>query len=71
MKKSEAKRSETNKFWKRNKQIFGSETKRKCPVLISLWSEAKNMKRKEAKNCFFPREHAKHAKWISFRFVSL
>jgi hypothetical protein len=32
---------------KRN--IFGSETKRKYGVFISLWSEAKNSKRKEAK----------------------
>jgi hypothetical protein len=30
-------------------KIFGSETKRKYGVFISLWLEAKNSKRKEAK----------------------
>jgi hypothetical protein len=37
---------------KRNKvkrKTFGSETKRKYALLISLWSEAKNSKRNEAK----------------------
>jgi hypothetical protein len=34
---------------------FGSKTKRKYALLILLWSEAKNLKRKEAKkkNLFF------------------
>jgi hypothetical protein len=31
------------------RKIFVSETKRKKALLISLWSEAKNLKRKEAK----------------------
>jgi hypothetical protein len=30
-------------------KIFGSETKRKNAVLISLWFEANNLKRKETK----------------------
>jgi hypothetical protein len=30
-------------------KIFGSKTKRKYAVGISLWSKAKNSKRKEAK----------------------
>jgi hypothetical protein len=48
---------------KRSEKI-GSETKRKYALLISLWSEAKNSKRKEAEKTF-SREHAKR---ISFRF---
>ncbi len=40
---SETKRSEAKR------KIFGSETKRKYALLISLRSEAKNLKRKEAK----------------------
>jgi hypothetical protein len=44
---SETKRSEA----KRN--IFVSETKRKKALLISLWSEAKNSKRKAKKKNFF------------------
>jgi hypothetical protein len=40
------------------RKIFVSETKRKKALLISLWSEEKNSKRKEAKRsdkkiCFF------------------
>ncbi len=35
------------------RQNFGSKTKRKYALLISLWSEAKNLKRKEAKFFFF------------------
>jgi hypothetical protein len=31
---------------KRDEKYFGSETKRKYGVLISLWIEAKNLKRK-------------------------
>jgi hypothetical protein len=31
------------------RKLFGSETKRKYGVFISLWLEAKNLKRKEAK----------------------
>jgi hypothetical protein len=31
------------------RKLFGSETKRKYGVFISLWLEAKNSKRKEAK----------------------
>jgi hypothetical protein len=31
------------------RKIFGSETKRKYGVFISLWLKAKNLKRKEAK----------------------
>jgi hypothetical protein len=31
------------------RKIFGSETKRKYGVFISLWLKAKNSKRKEAK----------------------
>jgi hypothetical protein len=43
MKRSEAKRKN-----------YGSETKQKYALLISLWSEAKNLKRNEAKkNVFF------------------
>jgi hypothetical protein len=40
------------KNYKRNEaklKIFESETKRKYGVFISLWLEAKNLKRKEAK----------------------
>jgi hypothetical protein len=51
------------------RKIFGSETKRKYGVFISLWLEAKNSKRNEAKkNKIFSRERAKR---ISFRIVSL
>jgi hypothetical protein len=42
MKKTEAKRKN-----------FGSKTKQKYTVLVSPWSEAKNLKRKEAKQIFF------------------
>jgi hypothetical protein len=42
---------------------FGSETKPKYAVLIMLWSEAKNLKQKEAKE--FIISHA-HAKQVSF-----
>jgi hypothetical protein len=61
MKRSEAKR-----------KIFVSETKRKKALLISLWLEAKNLKRKEAKkNLFFSRERAKRMRngshFASFR----
>jgi hypothetical protein len=55
---------------------IGSETKRKYALLISLWSEAKNSKRNEAKrsekNFFFSRERAKRmrngSRFASFRF---
>jgi hypothetical protein len=64
----EAKQSEKRLFrfaLKQNKKIgnktkqkfFGSETKQKYAVLISLWSEAINSKRKEAKKNL--RERAK------------
>jgi hypothetical protein len=43
--KTKRKRSETKNF--------GSQTKRKYALLISLWSEAKNSKRKEAKKNIF------------------
>jgi hypothetical protein len=68
---------------KRNEKI-GSETKYFCKrnkakkaLLISLWSEAKNLKRKEAKRSrkkklFFSRERAKRmrngSRFASFRF---
>jgi hypothetical protein len=62
MKRSEAKR-----------KFFGSETKRKYALLISLRSEAKNSKQKEAKkNIYFSRERAKRmrngSRFTSFRF---
>ncbi len=42
------------------RKIFGSETKRKYALLILLRSEAKNLKRKEAKkNIYFSHERAK------------
>jgi hypothetical protein len=54
---SEMKRSEAKR------KMFGSEIKRKYALLISLWSEAKNSKRNEAKRSekkiLFPRERAK------------
>jgi hypothetical protein len=53
---------------KRNKQFFGSEIKQKYALLISLWSEAKNSKRKEAKKQIFMWGCETHAKRISFRF---
>ncbi len=55
MKRSEAKRKN-----------FGSETKRKYALLISLWSEAKRIK-----IFFFTWTCETHAKGISFRFVLL
>ncbi len=54
--------------------MFGSEIKRKYALLISLWSEAKNSKRNEAKRSehFFSRERAKRmrngSRFASFRF---
>jgi hypothetical protein len=55
------------------RKIFVSETKRKKALFISLWSEAKNSKRKKAKRseikiCFFTWACETHAKRISFRF---
>jgi hypothetical protein len=52
---------------------FGHETKRKYGLLISLWLEAKNSKRKEAKFfLFFSRERAKckrnGSRFALFRF---
>jgi hypothetical protein len=47
----EAKRKK--KIRKRNeakRKLFGSETKRKYGVLISLWLDAKNLMQKEGKN---------------------
>jgi hypothetical protein len=63
-KRKDRKRNETKPT------IFGSETKRKYALLISLWSEAKNSKQNEAKRreIFFSRERAKR---ISFGFVLL
>jgi hypothetical protein len=40
----------------------------KNAVLISLWLEVKNLKRKDATHFFFLRQHAKQ---IWFRFFSL
>ncbi len=48
---NEMKRKQNEKEAKR--KIFRGETKRKYALLISLWSEAKNSKRKEAKKNFF------------------
>jgi hypothetical protein len=45
------KRKQNEKEAKR--KIFRGETKRKYALLIALWSEAKNSKRKEAKKKFF------------------
>jgi hypothetical protein len=67
------------KDWKRDeakRKKFGSETKRKYALLISLWSEAKNSKRNKAKKSektfFFSRERAKRmrngSRFASFRF---
>ncbi len=58
---------------KRKRKLFGSETKRKYALLISLRSEAKNSKRKEAKkNIYFSRERVKRmrngSRFASFRF---
>jgi hypothetical protein len=55
------------------RKIFVSKTKRKKALLISLWSEAKNLKRKEAKkNLFFSSERAKRMRngsgFALFRF---
>jgi hypothetical protein len=52
---------------------FGSKTKRKYALLISLWSEAKNLKQIEAKKNFsFSRKRAKRmrngSRFASFRF---
>jgi hypothetical protein len=43
VKQKNQKRNETKR------KIFGSETKRKYGVFISLWLKAKNLKRKKAK----------------------
>jgi hypothetical protein len=61
------KRKQNEKEAKRKN--FGSERKQKYALLILLWSEAKNSKRKEAKKkYFFSRERVKRR---SFCFVSL
>jgi hypothetical protein len=61
------KRKQNEKEAKR--KIFGSETKRKYALLISLWSEAKNSKQKEE---IFLRERAKRmrngSRFTPFRF---
>jgi hypothetical protein len=44
----EAKRKDRKRN-KAKRKNFGSKTKRKYVLLISLWSEAKNLKRNEAK----------------------
>ncbi len=71
MKQKDRKRNEAKR------KIFGSKTKRKYALLISLWLEAKNSKRKEAKrsekkNNIFSRERAKRmrngSRFASFRF---
>jgi hypothetical protein len=56
----EVNRSETNNFWKRNKA--------KYTLLISLWSDAKNSKRKEAKFFFFRVSVRNGSHFASFRF---
>jgi hypothetical protein len=56
------KRSEMKNFWKRNKlKIYA--------LLILLWSEAKNSKRKEAKKIIISRERVKRMRNGS-RFAS-
>jgi hypothetical protein len=39
-------------------KLFGSETKQKYALIISLWSKAKNLKRK-AKKIYISRERTK------------
>jgi hypothetical protein len=67
------------KDWKQNEakqKNYESKTKRKYALLISLWAEAKNSKRNEAKRSekksFFSRQRAKHirngSRFASFRF---
>ncbi len=58
----EAKRKDRKRNEAKRK-MFGSEIKRKYALLISLWSEAQNLKRKIKFG--FSRERAKR---ISFRF---
>ncbi len=48
--KNEMKRKPNSKEAKQ--KLFGSETKQKYALLISLWSKAKNLKRKAKKNIF-------------------
>ncbi len=55
----EGKRSETKNFWKRNKAKIRS-------LLISLWSEAKNSKRKAKKNFFFRMSLRNGSRFASF-----
>ncbi len=55
------------------RKIFGNETKRNYGVLISLWMEAKNSKRKEAKLSekkidFFRVSVRNGSRFASFRF---
>jgi hypothetical protein len=54
------------------RQIFGSKTKRKYSVFLSLWLEAKNSKRNEVKKKKISRERAKRMRngsgFASFRF---
>ncbi len=57
-KRSEVKQSKTKRSEVKRKN-FGSETKRKYALLISLWSDAKNSKRKEAKKKKISCERAK------------
>jgi hypothetical protein len=48
------KAKQKNRKWNKAKQkIFGSETKRKYAVLILLWSEVKNSKRKKGGTILF------------------